>query len=335
MNVLVTGANGFIGANLVRMLLEQGDTVKALTHGSTRSLKGLGIEMAECPLLDKTALCKAVKGSDLVFHLASMITLLSKSNPVAENINETGARNVAEACLECGVKRLVHFSSIHAFSPEPKEGIVVESRPLCDRTHPFPYDRSKAAGQRAVLQVARQGLDVVIIHPTGVMGPYDFGPSHAGKGLLDLYHGSTRVLVAGGFNWVDVRDVCTGALSAAQKGRTQENYILSGSPIPLKEMGELVSKLTGCRPPLMIAPLWLAKMGAQWIELQAKLKNKEPRFSKFTLHTLEHHQKVSHQKATRELGYQPRNFLDTLKNTLEWFSQAGMLHPPVTFSSKK
>ena len=332
MNVVVTGANGMIGANLVRILLDRGDNVKALVHGDIQPLRGLDMEMAECALLDKAALRKSVKGADLVFHLASMITLVSKSNPVAEHINETGARNVAEACLECNVKRLIHFSSIHAFTPEPYKEEVVESRPLCNERHPFPYDRSKAAGQRAVLQVGNRGLDVVIIHPTGVIGPYDFGPSHAGRGLLDVYHGHTRVLVKGGFNWVDVRDVCAGALSAAQQGRANENYILSGNHISLKEMGHFVSELTGCRPPLMIAPIWLAKMGAPWSEAWAKRQNREPRFSKFTLHTLENHQKVSCEKAARGLDYQPRQFRDTLRDTLEWFSQAGMMHPPAAIS---
>lgn len=330
MNVVVTGANGLVGANLVRMLIARGDRVKGLVYGDTKSLAGLNLEFAECRILDKAAMCRAVTGVDLVFHLASAITLLSRSNPVAERINEEGARTVAEACLECGVKRLVHFSSIHALSPEPHDEAVVESRPLCGREHPFPYDRSKAAGQRAVLEIGRRGLDVVVIHPTGIIGPYDFAPSMAGKGLLDVYHGRTRVLVEGGFDWVDVRDVCAGALAAADKGAAGENYILSGNYASVAEMGRAVAELTGCRAPLMIAPRWLAGLAAPSLEAWAKLHGREPRFSKFTLHTLENHQQVSHEKATRELGYQPRPFLETLRDTLEWFDQAGMMHSPIS-----
>lgn len=326
MFVAVTGANGLVGANLVRMLIARGDRVKALVYGNTKSLARLDVEIAECQLLDRAAMREAFGGADWVFHLASAITLLSKSNPVAERINEEGARNVAEACLECGVKRLVHFSSIHAFSPEPRNETVVESRPLCGTDHPFPYDRSKAAGQRAVLDVGRRGLDVVVIHPTGIIGPFDFAPSMAGRGLLDVHNGRARVLVEGGFDWVDVRDVCAGALAAAEKGLPDENYILSGNYATVAEMGRAVSELSGCSAPLMTAPRWLAGLAAPTLEAWAKLHGREPRFSKFTLHTLVNHQHVSHQKATRELGYQPRPLLDTLRDTLEWFGQAGMMH---------
>lgn len=325
MNVVVTGANGMVGANLVRMLIGRGDRVTALVFGDTKSLAGLDVEMVECHILDKAAVRKAIEGAEQVFHLASVITLLSGSNPVAERINEEGARTVAEACWECGVKRLVHFSSIHAFSPEPRNEPVVESRPLCGAAHPFPYDRSKAAGQRAVLEVGRRGLDVVVIHPTGIIGPYDFAPSQAGQALLDVHHGRTRVLVKGGFDWVDVRDVCRGAITAAEEGRPGENYILSGNYATVAKMGQTIAQLTGCRPPLMIAPLWLARLGAPWVEGWARLRRREPRFSTFALHTLANHQDVSHEKATRELGYAPRPFLDTLRDALDWFRQAGMM----------
>ncbi len=325
MNTVVTGANGMVGANLVRMLVARGDCVKAITYGDTHSLDGLDVERVECNILDTSAVGNQLRGADTVYHLASVITLRSSRNAKAERVNTEGARAVAEACLRRGVRRLVHFSSIHAFSPHPINGTVVETRPLCGDDHPFPYDRSKSRGQRAVLAAVRRGLDAVIIHPTGILGPHDFAPSQAGRALLDIYLGRTRVLVAGGFNWVDVRDVCSGTMAAAERGMAGENYILSGHHVSVVDMGRAVAKLAGRRPPRFVVPQWVMRAAAPLVEGWAGLRDREPRFSTFTLHTLAHHQVVSHEKAARILGYTPRPFSETLGDTFEWYATMGML----------
>lgn len=325
MKVAVTGANGMVGANLVRMLVERGHQTKALVYGDTRSLAGTDVEIETCDILDRSSLRRQFAGAEIVIHLASAITLFSRKNAAAERVNAEGAQTVAEASRDCGVKRLVHFSSIHAFSPLPRHAPVEESRSLCGTRHPFPYDRSKAAGQRAVQEIGRNGLEVVVLHPTGIIGPHDYGPSQAGQWLIDMCHGRSRVAVRGGFDWVDVRDVCRGALAAAEIGRPGENYILSGNHVAIPEMCRAVAEMTGCRLPSMIAPLWMARLGAPWVEYHAKYQGREPRFSRFTLHTLVNHQVVSHEKATRELGFTSRPFLDTLRDALAWFRETGRL----------
>ena len=325
MTVAVTGANGLVGANLVRLLLEQGAEVRPIVYGDCTPLDGLGLECVECDVLDPAAIRRALAGAEVVYHLASVITLSARSHPYAETVNVNGARNVAEACLEDGVARLVHCSSIHAFSPEPADQPVDEGRPLCAADHPFPYDRSKAAGQRAILEAVGRGLDAVVVHPTGIIGPFDFMPSRSGKGMLDLHHGRTRALVAGGFNWVDVRDVCHGAMAAAEKGRTGENYILSGHYLSLRALAQAVAAITGCRAPRFVVPMWLAGAAVPLAEVWSWATGREPRFTRFTLQTLVHHREVSHAKAARELGYRPRPIEETLRDTFDWFRDAGML----------
>ena len=325
MTVAVTGANGFVGANLVRLLLERGAEVRPIVCGDCAPLDGLGLECVECDVLDPCAVRGALADADVVYHLASAITLSSRSDPAAEDVNVKEARHVAEACLECGVGRLVHFSSIHAFSPDPADQPVDESRPLCALDHPFPYDRSKARGQRAVLDAVDRGLDAVIIHPTGIIGPYDFAPSSAGGGLLDLYHGRTTALVAGGFNWVDVRDVCQGATAAAERGRSGENYILSGHYLSLRALAQALAETTGCRTPRLVIPIWLARAGLPLARAWGWAAGREPRFTRFTLHTLVHHQQVSHAKAAKELGFRPRPIDETLNDMFSWFRDAAML----------
>jgi len=325
MRVAVTGANGLVGANLVRLLLEQGAEVTPIVYGDCSPLDGLGLECTECDVLDADAVRRALAGAEVVYHLASVITLSSRAHPYAETVNVDGARNVADACLDGGVRRLVHFSSIHAFSPHPDDQPVDESRALCGPAHPFPYDRSKARGQHAVLDAVARGLDAVIVHPTGILGPFDFFPSSAGKGLLDLYHRRTSALVSGGFNWVDVRDVCLGAMAAAEKGRKGESYILSGRYLSLRALAQTLASVTGCSVPRHIVPMWLANAGAPLAEAWGRATGREPRFTRFTLHTLVHHRQISHAKAARELDYRPRRIEETLRDTFDWFRDAGML----------
>jgi len=157
---------------------------------------------------------RAVEGVEVVYHAAARISL-KHDDPVATRINTEGARNVVEACLAAGVRRLVHFSSIHACSPNPPDQPIDEARPLFDDS-PLAYDRSKAAGEGEVRAGIERGLDAVIVVPTAVIGPNDFKPSRMGRLVVDVCKRRLPATVEGGFNWVDVRDVAAGALAAAE-----------------------------------------------------------------------------------------------------------------------
>lgn len=207
MTVVVTGANGHVGANLVRALLAEGRSVRALVHHSRRALQGLEVELVEGDVRELASLQRAFEGAEVVYHLAAHISIRMNEWPLVEAINVLGTRNVVEASLQGGIRRLVHFSSIHAFNEEPHDKPVDESRPLKipESPHAAPYDRSKAAGEREVRQGIERGLDAIIINPTAIVGPHDYYPSHFGQAILSLAQGNLPVLVPGGFNWVDVR----------------------------------------------------------------------------------------------------------------------------------
>lgn len=325
MTVVVTGACGHIGANLVRALIDSGRPVRSLVHVRERGVDGLDTESAKCDICEPESLYRVFRDADVVYHLAGCISLSMKDWPKLESINVIGTRNVVEACLETGVKRLVHFSSIHALQQEPFSTPVDESRPLSESPGFPPYDRSKALGEKEVRRGIEEGLDAVILNPTAVIGPYDYEPSYLGRALLDMAQHKLPALVKGGYDWVDVRDVVQGAIAAETKGVSGSRYLLSGHWLSLGDIALMVSEITAMPPPRLTFPLWLARMGVPVVAIMGKIQGKSPLYTNFSLKVLESNHNMSHEKATRELGYQPRPFQETLTDTLQWFKDTGQL----------
>jgi len=329
----VTGASGHVGANLVRALLGQGRRVRVLVHEESRALADLGIERIPGDIRDPAALERAFSGAQVVFHLAARISISGDHGGQVQAVNAAGTHNVVAACRRAGVQRLVHFSSIHAFSPLPA-GPIDETRGFNDVPDALAYERSKVEGERAVLAGVAEGLDAVIVNPTAILGPYDYRPSPMGTVLLDLYRRRFPALVQGGFNWVDVRDVVAGALAAEQKGRRGERYILSGQWTSFAELATLVHDITRVPVPRLVTPMWLARFGAEMTELYGRVTGVPVRFTGESLKALRHWRDVSCDKARRELGYQPRPLRETVADTFHWFHQAGFI-PAVHFTQHR
>lgn len=324
----VTGASGHLGGNLVRALLAEGRTVRVLGRSDRRAFDGLPVQVVGGDLSDPRALRVLMDGASTVFHLAGRISIAGPEGGLVDRTNVQGVRNVLDAFRDSGARRLVHCSSIHAFDTRPTDQVIDETRALALGDHQAPYDRSKAEGQRLVLEAARQGLDAVVINPTAIVGPYDFKVSRMGSVFLDIYHGRFPMLIDGGYNWVDARDVARGALAAEQKGRAGESYLLSGSWVHICEVSRLIGRFTGRRTTTAAAPVWLAS-AASWFSLGwGRLLGVTPKFTPAAIVALQSHRQISHEKATRELGFSPRPFEETVRDTMEWFRQAGMLQGP-------
>jgi dihydroflavonol-4-reductase len=328
MTAVVTGATGHVGANLVRALVSANRPVRCLVHVNSRAIDGLPVETAPGDIGDFSSLCRAFTGADVVYHLAARISLSMDDWPALESVNVAGTRNVVEACLRAGVRRLVHFSSIHALVQEPFSVPVDESRPLVDSRRCPPYDRSKAAADVEVRRGIERGLDAVTVYPTAIIGPHDYQPSYFGEALQLIASGKLPALVTGGFDWVDVRDVVAGALAAGDRAPRGARYLLSGHWVSMCDIAAGVGEITGIPANKFVCPLWLARAGAPLIEGISRFSGKRPLYTGASLRALKSNRHISHEKATRELGYRPRPFRETLADTLRWFQENGQLDLP-------
>ncbi len=212
----ITGASGHVGINLTRALISRGRQVRVLSHTSNLGLEGLPVEYCRGDVADIDTLVAAFSGVRVVYHLAAHISLSMNDWPRCAQVNIEGTRNVIEACRRSRVQRLVHFSTIHTLRSEPLDTPIDESRPYVSSPDAPPYDRSKAAGEKLVRRAVDEGLDAVIINPTGVIGPFDYRPSHFGQALILIASGKMPVLIEGGFDWVDARDVAECAIKAEE-----------------------------------------------------------------------------------------------------------------------
>jgi dihydroflavonol-4-reductase len=337
--VAVTGASGHIGANLVRELIREGREVRAVMNSDDRALRGLVVETVRADVLDPQSLVVAFRGVRSVYHLAAKITIGRTDALHAMKVNLEGTRNVIQACMECNTKRLLYFGSIHALDPFPKDGTVDESRRLIGEISPpakpdargrspyeyGPYEYSKAAAENEVLKATESGLDAVVVSPTAVVGPYDFKPSEFGRTLLAILQSRHRILVKGGFDWVDVRDVAAGAVCAERSGKKGERYILSGGWKSVGEVMRIADAIVGRTTKRVQLPMWAARTCLPFSRVFLKHCPIGAVFTKDSLFVLRHYRHVSSRKAQEELGFLPRPFTRTLKDTIEWFLNNGYL----------
>lgn len=326
MTILVTGATGHLGANLIRALLERGEKVRALIHRSRLGLDGLDVECVKGAIDDPESLRPAFEGVEVVYHLAAMISIVGDPDGQVHRTNVVGAQTVAQVARESGVRRMVHCSSVHAFDHTNAREIVESDPRVSENTHNVSaYDLSKARGEAAVREEIDKGLDAVVVHPSGVIGPNDFRPSRFGKALLSMARGRLPAVTAGGYDWVDVRDVASSMIAAAERGRTGQSYLLTNRYATLSEIGDRIGAITGKMKPLFALPLSLAKAVAPLGEAVARLLDAEPLFTEESLAVLDTQARFDNRLAREELGHDPRDLGSTLADTLRWFSDQGRL----------
>jgi dihydroflavonol-4-reductase len=321
MKVAVTGASGFLGNYLCRTLTNTGNSLKVLAHNNADEFAEMGAEIIYGDILNKVTLVELVEDADVVFHLAAVLSIGEKSRSLVHEINVRGTQNIIEVCQSQKVRKLVHFSSITTLQTSGANKLLDESAPLI-KASSSAYDSSKAEAERLVLHAAEEGLDAVTLNPTAIIGPYDSQPSYLGQALIQIYQNSLPMLVSGGYDFVDVRDVIEAAIQAASKGRKGERYIISGNWLSLKDLAKMIERITGKKTTNIFAPILLARMGLPFIQLIAKFNGSQPLYTSEALDNIEFSNKnISNQKARQELGYNPRAIESTLTDTFEWFKQ--------------
>ena len=319
MVIAVTGASGHIGSNLARRLVKEGHSVRAQYRTAATPLEAIDVEACAGDILDPDFVSGFVGGAEIVFHLAAEISIAGDPTGSVRRTNVDGTRIVAQACLQNNVRRVIHFSSIHAFEQLPRDERLDEQRSYVGPAA-FDYDRSKADGERVIREAVVRGLDAVIVNPTAVVGPVDFRPSSMGQVIAAMARGQMPAIVDGGFDWVDVRDVVDGAVLAIEKGRCGQNYLLSGTWASLQEIAGLVDAACGSSSRRLVLPIWMARAVVPLVALVARVGGAPPVFTRESLAIVsESNRAIRHSRASQELGFRSRPLRETIDDTVRWF----------------
>ena len=322
MRAAVTGAGGYVGTNLLQRLADDGHDVVAVDRVRS-DVAGEAVVWRQADVLDRQGVRAVIEGSDIVFHLAGKITL-APHDEEAWTVNTQGVRIAAEAALDAGVRRIVHCSSVHSFDQYGCGGRIDESTERSvDPSIPV-YDRSKWAGEQELHTVIANGLDAVICNPTGIYGPVDHGLSRGNAVLRQVARGRFPFNIEGGFDWVDVRDVASGLVAAADRGRKGENYLLNGHFLTNREFFRRAAGFVGRRGPRVTLPLGVVKAALPVIEPVGR-RFRSDIISRGSLAAIECAPRVDGAKARDELGYAARPVEESMRDLMAFFVSSGWL----------
>ena len=321
---LVTGANGHLGTALIRLLEKQGSTVRGLILPGEKAKDTQSVRYYHGDVRDRESLLPLFEGTEgmevFVIHTAGIVDLSEGVSKTLYDVNVTGTKIVARLCLEKKVRRMVYVSSVHAIPEKDAFGVMTEVSEFSADQVTGGYAKTKAEATRAVLEAVKEGLDAVVVHPSGILGPYDAAGNHLVQMVEEYMKGKLPACVRGGYDFVDVRDVAEGCLLAAEKGTAGECYILSNRHYEVKEVLKMVKQEAGGRR-LPVLPIWMARLAAPFLLLHARRKKERPLYTRYTLYTLTSNDKFSHDKATSKLGYRPRDLRQTVRDTVLWLKR--------------
>lgn len=321
---IVTGANGHLGNTIVRQLKKRREEIRGLVLPTETAENQPGVTYFKGDVRNKASLEPLFADTDdrevIVFHTAGIIDISEKVSKTMYEVNVGGTRNMVELCRAHHVHRLVYVSSVHAIPEKNKLQVLEEVDHFSADQVVGGYAKTKAEATQIVLDAVRDGLDAVVVHPSGILGPFDSSRNHLVQMVSDYICGKLPACVNGGYDFVDVRDVAAGCIAAAEKGKTGECYILSNRHYEVKDVLKMVKDVEGGRR-LPVLPMWMAKAAAPVMGLMAKRKNTRPLYTKYSLYTLHSNDRFSHDKATRELNYHPRDLYQTIRDTVLWMKR--------------
>ncbi len=327
MTTLVTGVSGFVGSAIVRQLLAAGHSVRALVRPSSnrRNIKGLAIDLVTGDLRDPASLDQAIQGCDVLFHVAADYRLWTRRPDELYQTNVEGTLALMQSALRVGVERIVYTSSVATLGLNPSRLPSDEETPVTLNDMIGHYKRSKYLAEEAVMRlIQEEGLPAVIVNPSTPIGPRDIRPTPTGRMVLDAACGFVPAYVDTGLNLVHVDDVAVGHLLAFERGTIGERYILGGENLTLKEIYDLIARITGKASPKIKLPhnllLPLAYLSEWWTRMTA---GAEPRVTVDVIRMAKKFMFFTIDKARRELGFSPRPAEAALVDAIDWFRQNG------------
>ncbi|MEE9887713.1 NAD-dependent epimerase/dehydratase family protein [Acinetobacter nosocomialis] len=330
MKALVTGGAGFIGSQIVRTLLNENYEVRVLhlPQEKLTNLEGLDVELIAGDITDPAKMDEAVAGCDLVFHSAAIYALWLPKPELMRKVNVEGTRTVLNAAKKAGVKRVVYTSTGACFAGQPKGIQATETSPFALGATGDAYVLTKFEAHQVALQFAAGGLDIVIVCPTGPIGPQDIAPTPTGKLLLTIATMPALAVPGAINNMVDVRDVAKGHVLAAQKGRSGETYILGNRDLDGVAMAKTVHQLLGIWRPVMTIPSivegvssQLAGHAALWVT--EHITHKAPLVTPSAAKIGQLGTSFNCTKAIQELGLPQTPVEIAVRDALQWFAANG------------
>jgi dihydroflavonol-4-reductase len=325
MRAFVTGASGFVGAHLARVLARRGCEVRCLVRRSSPrdNLTGLDVEPVEGDLTDAASLRRGIEGCDVVYHCAADYRLYVPEPREMYDANVEGTRNVMQAAADCGVGRVVYTSTVGALGLDPSGAAADERVPVALGDMIGHYKRSKFLAERVADEWVDRGLPVVIVSPSTPVGELDIKPTATGQMIVDFLNGRMTAYVETGLNLIDVRDVADGHILAAERGRSGEKYILGHANLSLKRILEILSRVTGRPAPRVRLPHWVPLTLSAVDTALARLARRRPRLPLDAVKLSRYKMYFDAGKAVRELGLPQSSVEDALARAVDWFRRNG------------
>lgn len=329
---IITGANGFLGNNIVRLLQDQPETeIRALIlpSDSTVSLAGLVCKRYEGNILKPETL-EAIfdvpaDAKVYVIHCAGIVDIQNGYSTKEFNVNVYGTINVARACEKISA-RMIEVSSVHATKPLPGQQLMKENPNFNPNDVEGEYAKTKAIAARYILHECKmKRLDAVIVQPSGMIGPNDHNDTHLTQFIVEVCNQTLPANVDAGYNFVDVRDVAQGILQACEKGKTGETYFLTNKQFSMKQLGDLASTANHSKKIELIVPLWIVKAALPATRLYYDLRHKVPLFTAYALETIESNSNFDNTKAKTELGFTTRPMKETIADTVAYLKAILMI----------
>ncbi len=330
--LVVTGAGGFLGGHVCRVARSRGYAVVAAFRpgSSTESVDGLDVQVRRADLGDPDALSHLLDGLDpddvTVVHCAAVVSIASTVNPQLRAVNVDGTRNLVEVCRDRRVRRLVYISSVHAIPTRPAGQPMREVPTFDPDAVSGGYAKTKAEATALVLAAAPD-LDVVVVHPSGLVGPVDYRDGALTTATRQSAAGLLSLWVAGGYDFVDVRDVAQAVLAAAERGRRGECYLLTGRFVPIAEFMAVAATAAGRPSPRAELPPRLADLAAPWVERVSSALRIPPTVTPYSLQTLRSNGTFDSTKARIDLDFDPRDPRESVRDAVAWLIETGRVRP--------
>lgn len=334
---IVTGSTGFVGNNLVKQLEAKGEKVVGMVWNEhsekpTEALKGSKAQLVFGDVrnvddLEKLFEVAGEKNQIIFVHTASVVHIGNNKKIIKEmfDTNINGARNIVDVCKKHKC-RLLYVSSVHAITEPKKRALTTEITNFDPKTVVGKYAKTKAAASRIVMDaIVNDGLDAVLVHPSGITGPNDYSDTHLVQMVEDFALGRIPAAVKGGYDFVDVRDVANGIILAAEKGKTGDCFLLSNKYYSVMEMLGTLSEIGIGKKIKTKMPMWVAKLGLPFLSLHFKIRGQRPLYTSYSLYTLKSNSNFSHEKATKELGYSARELKESLTDVVAFLRERNII----------